>query len=182
MSRIGKKPVPIPAGVSVAVEGRTVRVKGPKGELSGVLPAVLTVAPEKDRVVIGRTGDGAKEKALHGLWRALVRNMVEGAAKGYHRTLDIQGVGYQAKVEGGKIVLQIGFSHPVVLPIPAGLTVEMPSATRITVRGCDRQKVGQFAADIRRVRPPEPYKEKGIRYEGEVVKKKEGKTAASTTG
>jgi large subunit ribosomal protein L6 len=177
MSRIGTQPVVVPSGVSVSVADRTVTVKGPKGELSRTLPDGVSARVEGDRVLVAREGDEAR--ALHGLSRALLQGMVEGVAKGFERRLEIVGVSYQAKVLGRTLTLQVGFSHPVVFEIPKGITAECPQPTLVVLRGADKQAVGQFAAEVRRVRPPEPYKGKGVRYVGEVVIQKAGKTFVS---
>jgi large subunit ribosomal protein L6 len=176
MSRVGKVPVPIPAGVTVAADGATVSVKGPKGELKRVLAPGITAKVEGKAVHVLRGDDETRSRALHGLCRALVNGMVKGVAEGFEKRLEIVGVSYQAAVEGAKVRLQVGFSHPVVLPIPAGIKVECPTPTQIIVRGCDKQGVGEFAARLRRVRPPEPYKGKGVRYVGEKVVQKAGKS------
>jgi len=178
MSRIGKQPVAFPAGVRVELSGQVIRVEGSKGKLSFTVPSPIQakVDQEARRISLHRPGDGREERALHGLSRALVRNMVEGVTQGYEKRLEIVGVGYQAKVDGKSLRLQVGFAHPVLKPIPAGLTVETPSPVKIIVKGADRQMVGQFTAEVRRVRPPEPYNGKGIRYENEHVKRKAGKS------
>jgi len=178
MSRIGKKPVPIPAGVTVAVNGRAVTAKGPKGELTiEVHPEmVVTVDRGAGVVCVARPSDVANHRALHGLTRSLVANLVEGVHQGFTKRLLIQGVGYNARLDGRDLVLTVGFSHPVTRTPPKGVDVEVTNPTTIVVSGCDKQAVGQFAAQVRVVFPPEPYKEKGIRYEGEVVRKKAGKT------
>jgi large subunit ribosomal protein L6 len=176
MSRIGKIPVAIPAGVTVAVDGPTVKVKGPKGEISRTLEGGVSAKVEADKVVLSRPGDEPADRARHGLYRALVKDMVEGVSKGYEKRLEILGVSYQAKLTGKTLTLNLGYCNPVVREIPKGLTVECPQPTLVIVRGHDRQLVGQFAAEIRRVRPPEPYKGKGVRYVGEVVVQKAGKS------
>jgi large subunit ribosomal protein L6 len=179
MSRIGKKPVPVGA-VKVTVQDHLVRVEGPKGKLEQRIPETITVqldAGKKELVVI-RPDDQKASKALHGLTRALLANMVEGVTNGYKKSLEIQGVGYKAEQRGKNIVLSVGYANTISVPIPAGLTVTLEGATKIHVAGPDKQLVGQFASDIRRVRKPEPYKGKGIRYEGEVVKIKPGKAFA----
>jgi large subunit ribosomal protein L6 len=177
MSRIGTQPVVLPSGVAATVSGRQVSVKGPKGELSRTLPEGVTATLAEGRISIARAGD--EQAALHGLSRALVAGMVEGVSKGFEKRLEIVGVSYQAKVAGKTLTLQVGFSHPVVFPVPAGISVECPQPTLVIVRGADKQQVGQFAAEVRRVRPPEPYKGKGVRYVGEVVVQKAGKTFVS---
>jgi large subunit ribosomal protein L6 len=177
MSRIGTKPVEVPAGVTATVSGRTVTAKGPKGELSRALPEGVSVRLEDGKLHVAREGDDAA--ALHGLSRALLQGMVEGVSKGFEKRLEIVGVSYQAKISGRTLTLQIGFSHPVVFEVPAGIAVECPQPTLVVVRGADKQAVGQFAAEVRRARPPEPYKGKGVRYVGEAVIQKAGKTFVS---
>ncbi len=181
MSRIGRKPVDVPAGVKVAVESGLVRVTGPKGNLAQQIhPAIMVRLDDGGkRVVFERTSDAKKDRALHGLSRALVANMVNGVTTGFERKLEIIGVGYNAKVQGKELRLQVGFAHPVIMPIPDVITVELPNPTHIVLKSPDKQKIGQFAAEIRRVRPPEPYNSKGIKYEGEVVRRKAGKTFVS---
>ncbi len=180
MSRIGRKPITVPAGVEIKCDANSVRVKGPLGELAWDLPAGVEVGLDESSksLEVKRKTDEKKDRALHGLTRALVSNMVEGVSKGYAKKLKIIGVGYSAKMQGKDLTMQIGFCHPVVMPVPDGLTVETPAATEIVVKGADKQRVGQFAAEIRQVRPPEPFKGKGIRYENEVVRRKAGKAFA----
>jgi large subunit ribosomal protein L6 len=176
MSRIGKQPVAIPKGVTVTVQDRTVRAVGPKGELSLSVDEGVAVTIADGSVTVQRERDGKHHQALHGLFRALINNMVTGVAQSFHKTLEIEGVGYTARLDGPRrLALSIGFNAPVVLAIPDGLTVETPKPTVITIRGIDLQKVGQFAAEVRGVRPPEPYKGKGIRYQGEHIIRKAGK-------
>jgi large subunit ribosomal protein L6 len=177
MSRIGVKPVPIPSGVTLQVKEGTVHAKGPKGELSVPLSRGFEVAVDDAKKVISvkRPGDERMERARHGLFRALINNMLIGVSTGFQRNLEIEGVGYNAKVDGKKLTLNIGFSNPVHFEIPAGLTIETPKPTQIHIKGASKQLVGQFAANVRKVRPPEPYKGKGIRYEGEVIQRKAGK-------
>lgn len=178
MSRIGKQPIPIPSGVEVAIEGSRVRVKGPKGELQHDAPPSITIAKDGDAIVVTRPDDERANRALHGLTRSLVANMVTGVSEGYARELEIVGVGYRAIAQGPqKLELQLGFSHPVQFEAPDGITFEVPQPTRITVRGFDKQLVGQVAANIRKIRKPEPYKGKGIRYVDERVLRKAGKSA-----
>jgi large subunit ribosomal protein L6 len=178
MSRVGKKPITIPSGVEVTIDGPRVGVKGPKGELAHVAPETITVEREGDELLVTRPDDERANRALHGLTRSLVANMVQGVAEGYARDLEIVGVGYRALAQGPtKLELQLGFSHPVHFEAPAGITFEVPAPTRITVRGCDKQLVGQVAANIRKIRKPEPYKGKGIRYADERVLRKAGKSA-----
>ena len=176
MSRIGKIPVALPSGVTAVVDGSTVRVKGPKGELSRALAGGVTAKVDAGRVVLSRASDAPEHRAQHGLFRSLVQGMVEGVEKGFEKRLEIVGVSYQAKVSGRTITIQVGFCNPVVREIPKGITVESPQPTLLILRGADKQLVGQFAADLRRIRPPEPYKGKGLRYVGEVVVQKAGKS------
>ncbi|WP_337174457.1 50S ribosomal protein L6 [Paludisphaera sp.] len=182
MSRIGRKPVVVPANVKVAIADSTIAVEGPKGKLSYAhRPEVsLSFDEDKKEIAVARRNDERLSRALHGLTRSLVANMVEGVANGYTRKLEIVGVGYQAQLKkANTIVLQVGFANQVVLEAPDGVTVTVPDATHVVVTGADKQAVGQFAAEIRRVRPPEPYKGKGIRYEGEAVRRKAGKAFGS---
>lgn len=177
MSRIGRKPIPIPAGVDVTVERELVTVKGPKGELSERVPRDITIAREGEELLVSRPTDRGEHRALHGLTRTLVANMVEGVTNGYQKTLEIQGVGYRAHLKGSDLELALGYSHPVPIAAPDGIEFEVPIPTRIIVRGISKQQVGEVAATIRKQRPPEPYKGKGIRYEGEQVARKVGKRA-----
>jgi large subunit ribosomal protein L6 len=177
MSRIGRKPIEIPAGVNVSVDPGRVMVNGPLGELTQVVPQRIKVEREGDEILVKRPTERDEDRALHGLTRTLIANMVEGVTKGFERRLEIQGVGYRAALRGTSLELNVGFSHSVVKDAPAGITFEVPVPTQIVVKGVDKQQVGQIAAEIRRVRPPEPYKGKGIRYEGEYVRKKVGKRA-----
>jgi large subunit ribosomal protein L6 len=177
MSRIGKKPIEIPAGVSVSLSPGRVMVNGPLGELSQQIPQRMKVEQENGEIVVSRPSERGDDRALHGLTRSLVANMVEGVTKGFEKQLEIQGVGYRAALRGQSLELSVGFSHPVVVDPPAGITFEVPSATEVTVKGIDKQQVGQTAAEVRAVRPPEPYKGKGIRYVGEYVRRKVGKRA-----
>lgn len=177
MSRIGKQPIPVPAGVEVKIEGSSVTVKGPKGELSQTFTDVLSIASEDGELLVTRPDDSRTSRALHGLTRSLLANMVEGVANGFSKNLEIVGVGYRAAMKGSDLELQLGFSHPVLVVAEPGIKFEVPQPTRITVSGIDKQRVGQVAADIRKWRKPEPYKGKGIRYEGEYVRRKLGKAA-----
>jgi large subunit ribosomal protein L6 len=177
MSRIGKKPIPVPSSVTVSIEPDLVRVNGPKGELTERIPRDITVAQEGEELVVKRPTDRGEHRALHGLTRSLVANMVEGVTDGYVRTLEIHGVGYRAQLKGKGLELALGFSHPVSIPAPDGIEFEVPQPTRVIVRGISKQLVGEVAATIRKQRPPEPYKGKGIRYEGEYVARKVGKRA-----
>lgn len=175
MSRIGKVPIEVPSGVEVHLEGDTIRVKGPKGTLERQLPSEMQVSIEDGRIVVNRPSDEKEHRSLHGLTRTLIANMVEGVTKGFEKRLEIHGVGYRAAKQGNKLVLSMGFSHPVEFETPPNMEIEVPAPTRITVRGIDKEKVGQLAAEIRAVRKPEPYLGKGIRYEGEYVRRKAGK-------
>jgi len=177
MSRIGKQPIPVPAGVEVTIEPDVVRVKGPKGELSERVHRDITVAQEDGSLVVTRPTDRGEHRALHGLTRSLVNNMVIGVTEGYSKTLEIQGVGYRAQKKGSDLELALGYSHSVPVKAPEGIEFEVPQPTRVIVRGIDKQLVGEIAANIRKQRPPEPYKGKGIRYEGEYVARKVGKRA-----
>ncbi|GAB6273452.1 MAG: 50S ribosomal protein L6 [Peptococcaceae bacterium] len=175
MSRIGKQPIALSSGVEVQIEGNTVRVKGPKGQLERQLNHELTLRREDGQIIVSRPSDEKKHKALHGLTRTLLANMVTGVTQGFEKTLELFGVGYRATKQGNKLVLTVGYSHPVEIIPPEGLTIEVPQLTKIIVKGCDKEKVGALAAKIRAVREPEPYKGKGIRYEGERVRRKVGK-------
>ncbi|HLU30198.1 MAG TPA: 50S ribosomal protein L6 [Acidimicrobiia bacterium] len=175
MSRIGNAPITLPSGVDVAVAGQSVTVKGPKGEMSRRFPERISISVEDGVAKVARADESHQVKALHGLSRALLNNMVLGVSDGFRRELEIQGVGYRAQMRGSAVELQVGFSHPVTVEAPAGVTFEVPEPTRINVIGIDKELVGQTAADIRKVRPPEPYKGKGIRYVGEHVRRKAGK-------
>jgi large subunit ribosomal protein L6 len=177
MSRIGRKPIPVPAGVTVRVEPELVRVNGPRGELSEHIPRDIAVEQSDAELLVKRPTDRAEHRALHGLTRSLVANMVEGVTNGYQKRLEIQGVGYRAQLKGRDLELALGFSHPVVVRAPDGIEFEVPQPTRVVVRGISKQLVGEVAANIRKRRPPEPYKGKGIRYEGEYVQRKVGKRA-----
>jgi large subunit ribosomal protein L6 len=177
MSRIGKRPVPLPKGVSAQIAGQRITVKGPKGEIARTIHADLTIALEEVGVVVKRPSDENRHKALHGLTRTLVANMVEGVTKGYQKALEIQGVGYKAEPKGQEIQLLVGFSHPVRYKPPQGIKIAIENNTLVKIEGVDKELVGQVAAEIRAVRPPEPYKGKGIRYQGEQVRRKAGKTA-----
>jgi large subunit ribosomal protein L6 len=181
MSRIGKKPVPIPEGVKVEQSDGTITVRGPKGELTVVVHPDVTVEIKEAELHVAASDD-KEHKALHGLWRALLNNMIRGVAEGYQKRLEIVGVGYRAEMKGSKLQLQLGYSHPIVFAPPEGIKIETPAPTNITVGGIDRQLVGQVAAKIRSFRPPEPYKGKGIKYEGEYIRRKAGKAAAAAAG
>ncbi|MFU8794364.1 MAG: 50S ribosomal protein L6, partial [Dethiobacteria bacterium] len=175
MSRTGKKPVTVPDQVEVQLDGSYITVKGPKGELSQELPGEMIIEREEDKILVKRPTDSPQHRALHGLTRTLIDNMVVGVTEGYSRNLELVGVGYKAALQGKKLVLNIGFSHPVEFDPDENMEIEVPSPTKITVRGNDKQKVGNLAAVIRRTYPPEPYKGKGIRYENETVRQKVGK-------
>lgn len=175
MSRTGKKPVIVPANVEVQLDGSNITVKGPKGQLSQALPREMIIEQEDNKILVKRPTDGPQHRALHGLTRTLIDNMVIGVTEGYSRNLELVGVGYKAALQGKKLVLNIGFSHPVEFDPGENMEIEVPSPTKITVRGIDKQKVGNLAAVIRRTYPPEPYKGKGIRYENETVRQKVGK-------
>jgi len=177
MSRIGRAPITLPAGVEIDIGPGRVGVKGPRGTLEQAVPHEMTVSVDDGVVTVTRPTDRCPHRSLHGLTRTLVANMVEGVTNGYEKRLEIQGVGYRAALRGSSIELLLGFSHPVVVEPPAGIEFELPAPTQIIVRGIDKQSVGQVAADIRRLRPPEPYKGKGIRYTGEIVRRKVGKRA-----
>lgn len=175
MSRIGRQPIAIPAGVEVKVDGSTVTVKGPKGTLTRTVHQNMKVEVEGAAVVVTRPNDSNLNKSLHGLTRTLIANMIEGVEKGYSKELEVNGVGYRAAKQGKDLVLNIGFSHQVIMPEPEGITVEVPNPNKIVISGPDKQKVGQFAAEVREKRPPEPYKGKGIKYADEHIRRKEGK-------
>ena len=175
MSRIGKMPIELPSGVEVKIDGSSVTVKGSKGELSRTFTERVAFNNEDGVVTLDRDGDSPQARALHGLSRALLFNMVQGVSEGFSKELEIQGVGYRAALKGSDIELQVGFSHTVSVPAPKGITFDVPEPTKIIVSGIDKEMVGQVAADIRKVRPPEPYKGKGIRYLGEHVRRKAGK-------
>ena len=177
MSRIGKQPIPLPSDVAVAISPGRVQVNGPGGELSQQVPLRMKIEKQDDTIVVTRPSDRGPDRSLHGLTRTLIANMVEGVTKGFEKRLEIQGVGYRAALRGQDLELQVGFSHPVVVTPRAGISFELPTPTEIIVKGIDKQMVGQTAAEIRKVRPPEPYKGKGIRYQGEYVRRKVGKRA-----
>ena len=177
MSRIGRKPITVPSGVEIRIEPELVTVKGPKGELSERISRDMKVQQDGETLTVERPTDRGEHRALHGLTRSLVANMVEGVTNGYEKSLDIQGVGYRAALKGKDLELALGYSHPVSIPAPAGIEFEVPQPTKVIVRGISKQQVGEVAANIRKQRPPEPYKGKGIRYEGEYVARKVGKRA-----
>ncbi|MBE3569034.1 MAG: 50S ribosomal protein L6 [Bacillales bacterium] len=176
MSRIGKKPIEIPSGVTVTVEKNTVTVKGTKGSLTRTFNPDLNIEVGEKEIIVTRPSDSKEHRALHGTTRALLANMVEGVSKGFEKSLELIGVGYRAQKQGKKLVLNVGYSHPVEIEPEEGIEIEVPSNTKIVVKGVSKERVGALAANIRDVRPPEPYKGKGIRYEGEYVRRKEGKT------
>ncbi|ERN42229.1 ribosomal protein L6 [Rubidibacter lacunae KORDI 51-2] len=176
MSRIGKRPIPIPAKVSVALDGQQVKVKGPKGELARILPAPIAIAQTDGQLHVTRVDESRTARQLHGLCRTLVANMVEGVSQGFTRKLELQGVGYRAAVQGRNLVLNVGYSHPVEIVPPEGISVAVEKNVSITLTGIDKEILGNLAARVRAVRPPEPYKGKGIRYEGERVRRKAGKS------
>jgi large subunit ribosomal protein L6 len=175
MSRIGRKPIAIPAGVEVKIDGSAVTVKGPKGTLSETFNSRMTIAVEGNEILVTRPSDDKTDRALHGLTRTLVSNMVVGVTDGYKKELEVNGVGYRVQKQGKDLVMNLGFSHQVIIPEVDGITIEVPNANSIVISGPDKQKVGQFAAEVREKRPPEPYKGKGIKYVGEYVRRKEGK-------
>jgi large subunit ribosomal protein L6 len=177
MSRIGKKPIEVPAGVLVSVDPGRVTVSGPKGELRQTVPSRMQIKQEDGTITVARPTERGDDRALHGLTRSLIANMVEGVTNGFEKRLEIQGVGYRAAMSGTNLELQVGYSHPVRITPREGISFEVPVPTQVVVRGIDKQIVGQTAAEIRKVRPPEPYKGKGIRYEGEYVRRKVGKRA-----
>lgn len=178
MSRIGKKPITVPAGVTVTVDNNLVTVKGPKGELQRQISHAMKVTLDNGVITVERPNDEKENRSLHGLSRTLINNMVEGVTKGFSKTLEIQGVGYRAAKQGQNINFTLGFSHPVVMEPPAGISFDVPAPTKIVVNGVNKELVGAVAAEIHNLRPPEPYKGKGIRYEGEVVRRKVGKAGA----
>ena len=175
MSRIGRKPIVIPAGVEVKLDGNHVSVKGPKGTLDSTIHPLMQLEMKDGEVVVSRPNDDKQARSLHGLSRTLIANMVEGVSEGFKKNLEIHGIGYRATKQGNDLVMNLGYSHQVIMPEEDGITIEVPEPTKIVVNGIDKQKVGQFAAEIREKRPPEPYKGKGIRYAGEFVAHKEGK-------
>jgi large subunit ribosomal protein L6 len=181
MSRIGKKPVAIPSGVKVEVKEGVVVVEGPKGSLRQSLRNQVNVEIENSQVLVKRFSDAKFDKAVHGLYRALIANMIKGVTQGYTKELEIVGVGFKAQVEANQLKMQLGFSHPVIFPIPEGIKIETPKQTQIVIKGIDKEKVGEVASEIRYLYPPEPYKGKGIRFAGEYVKRKVGKAVQATT-
>lgn len=178
MSRIGRMPIAVPAGVEVTIDGTAITVKGPKATLTREIHPNMSVALENDQIHVTRPNDAKQNRALHGLTRTLIHNMIIGVTEGYKKELEVQGVGYRVAKQGKDLVMNLGYSHQVVMSEVEGITIEVPSANKIIISGPDKQKVGQFAAEVREKRPPEPYKGKGIRYVGEYVRHKEGKTGA----
>ncbi|MFD1673136.1 50S ribosomal protein L6 [Alicyclobacillus fodiniaquatilis] len=176
MSRIGRKPIAVPSGVEVVLDGNTLRVKGPKGNLERLVHPEISVIVDTNEIRVERPSDEKKHRALHGTTRSVIANMVEGVTNGFTKNLDLVGVGYRAAKSGAKITLSLGFSHPVELPNVEGIEVDVPAQTKLSVKGIDKELVGSYAAKVRELRPPEPYKGKGIRYEGENVRRKVGKT------
>jgi len=177
MSRIGKKPITIPAGVEVKLNGSEVTVKGPKGELKNTFNPAMAIAVEGNEVIVTRPSDNKDHRSLHGLTRTLIANMVEGVTNGFKKELEVNGVGYRVQKQGKNLVMNLGFSHQVIMEEPAGITIEVPNPNSIVISGPDKQQVGQFAAEVREKRPPEPYKGKGIKYIDEHIRRKEGKAA-----
>ena len=177
MSRIGKAPIAVPAGVEVKVDGNAVTVKGPKGTLTKEFKPSMSISVEDGQVKVARPDDEAMNRSLHGLTRTLIANMIEGVTNGYQKVLEINGVGYRCQKQGKDLNLNLGFSHPVVVSDTEDITIEAPQPNQIIIKGIDKQKVGQFAAEVRSIRPPEPYKGKGIKYADEVIRRKEGKAA-----
>jgi large subunit ribosomal protein L6 len=177
MSRIGKEPITVPAGVDVTLEPQFVRVKGPKGTLERVLPKDIVVTQEGNTITVTRPTESGEHRSLHGLTRTLIANLVQGVTEEFTKNLEIHGVGYRCALKGNALELSLGYSHPVVVETPPGISFDVPSPTRITVRGADKELVGQIAANIRAKRKPDPYKQKGVRYAGEVIRKKAGKTS-----
>ena len=175
MSRIGKKPIEIPAGVEVKVDGSKVTVKGPKGTLESTFNHEINIALEGNEIIVTRPTDDKNHRALHGLTRTLIHNMVEGVTNGYSKTLEVNGVGYRAQKQGKNLVMNLGYSHQVIIPEIPGITIDVPTPNQVVISGADKQQVGQFAAEVREKRPPEPYKGKGIKYADERIRRKEGK-------
>ena len=177
MSRVGQAPIPVPSGVQISVTGQTITVNGPRGELQRSFPEEISVEKVDEEIRVARSAESREARALHGLVRSLIANMVQGVTEGYEKRLEIHGVGYRAQKQGSDLELAVGFSHTVKKPAPDGIEFEVPAPTRITVKGIDKELVGQTAAEIRAIRKPEPYKAKGIRYEGEHIRRKAGKAA-----
>jgi large subunit ribosomal protein L6 len=179
VSRIGRKPVPIAKGVKVQLTDGRIKIAGPKGELSAAVPPSIAIDIKQDEILLTRSSDIKAQVALHGTWRALINNMIKGVSEGFVRKLEIVGVGYKAEVKGKKIQFALGYSHPILFEAPAGIKIEIPAPTNVTISGIDKQLVGQVAAKLRSFRPPEPYKGKGVKYEGEYIRRKAGKAAAT---
>ncbi len=175
MSRIGRAPITVPAGVEVTINGSTVTAKGPKGTLTKTMHSNMAIAMEGNVITVTRPNDAKENRSLHGLTRTLIANMIEGVANGYKKELEINGIGYRAELKGKDLFMKIGFSHDILMTPPEGVTVEVPSANKVIISGADKQVVGQFAAEVREKRPPEPYKGKGIKYVDEYIRRKEGK-------
>ena len=175
MSRIGKLPVTVPAGVDVTIDGTTVTAKGAKGELTRTFPEIMTIKREGDDIIVERPNDSREAKAYHGLVRTLIANMIHGVHEEFSKMLEVNGVGYRAQKQGKQLVMNLGYSHQVVVDEIPGITIDVPSPNKVVIHGPDKQKVGQFAAEVREKRPPEPYKGKGIKYDYEVIRRKEGK-------
>lgn len=175
MSRIGRAPITVPAGVEVTINGSTVTAKGPKGTLTKTMHSNMAIAMEGNEITVTRPNDAKENRSLHGLTRTLIANMIEGVANGYKKELEINGIGYRAELKGKDLFMKIGFSHDILMTPPEGVTVEVPSANKVIISGADKQVVGQFAAEVREKRPPEPYKGKGIKYVDEYIRRKEGK-------
>lgn len=178
MSRIGKMPIPVPAGVDVAIDGHEVTVKGAKGELKSTFSPIIEIKQEGDQILVARPDDSRQAKSLHGLTRTLINNMIIGVSQGYSKRLELAGVGYRAALKGTNLEMQLGYSHPVIVEPREGIVFEVPDPTHIIINGVDKQAVGQTAAEVRAWRPPEPYKGKGIHYEGEHIRRKLGKAAS----
>ncbi len=180
MSRIGRAPISLPAGITVKPDGQQLRVEGPKGKLSIALPSMISVSQEGGQLKVVSSSQEKAGRMMHGLYRALIANMVHGVVSGFSKELEIMGVGYRAQLQGKQLSLHVGFSHPILVPIPEGITVEIAKPTSVIVKGFDKQLVGQFASNLRRIAPPEPYKGKGIRYAGEIIRRKAGKAATGS--
>jgi len=178
VSRIGKVPIPVPSGVKIDLENGILKVTGPKGSLQHTLPAGINLDITKENIIVTRADDHRKNRALHGLTRSIISNLVTGVTQGFERVLEISGVGYRAEVQGNALVLSLGYSHPIHFTLPENITAKVDKQNRITIEGCDKQRVGETAAKIRSFRPPEPYKGKGIKFAGERIRRKVGKTAA----
>jgi large subunit ribosomal protein L6 len=180
VSRVGRKPIPIVSGVKVQKDDRAIKVTGPKGELSATIHPAISVDVKDNQVLVARSSEAKEHKALHGLWRALIQNMIIGVTAGYSRKLELVGVGYRVEMKGKSLQLLLGYSHPILFVPPEGIKIEAPSQTNVTISGIDKALVGQVAAKIRSFRPPEPYKGKGVKYEGEYIRRKAGKAAAAS--